>query len=111
MNIPLRLTRAYDSLNKYFSVLYVLLFLLHVSICRVCNYFCVLVDCMISIVVKISRVYLYTDSVLYCCMFFKISRVYLYTDSVLYCCMYKSRCTFINGILLVFYVHEFGIVI
>ena len=92
MNIPLRLTRAYDSLNKYFSVLYVLLFLLHVSICRVCNYFCVLVDCMISIVVKISR-------------------VYLYTDSVLYCCMYKSRCTFINGILLVFYVHEFGIVI
>ena len=30
---------------------------------------------------------------------------------VLYCCMYKSRCTLINGILSVFYVHEFGIVI
>jgi hypothetical protein len=63
MNVPLRLTRAYDSLNKRFSVLYVLLFLLHVSVCTVCNYFCVLVDCMTNIVVKIYRVYLYTDSV------------------------------------------------
>jgi hypothetical protein len=64
MNIPLRLTRVYDSVNKCFSVLYVLLFLLYVSVCRACNYFCVLVDCMTNIVVKISRVYLYTDSVI-----------------------------------------------
>jgi len=49
--------------NKSFSVLYVLLFLLHVSFCRVCNYFCVLIDCMTNIVVKIFRVHLYTDRV------------------------------------------------
>jgi len=54
---------SYDSVKKCFGVLFVLLFLLHFSVCRVCNYFCVLVDCMTSIVVKLYRVYLYTDSV------------------------------------------------
>lgn len=63
MNAPLYLTRAYDSVNKCFRVLCVLLFLLHVSVCRLCNYFSALVDCMANVAVRVAPVYLYTDSI------------------------------------------------